>query len=109
MRKIVKTSFDGKKKLWRKWANGLTIYDSENNWSPGAGLSPLWGNITIIFKDLKRLGHSRPISMIKYLYRKVGGVNVLMNNPGHMANMADMPIYGKNLSKTRVLQCEHKL
>ena len=26
-----------------------------------------------------------------------GGSNVYINGPGHMANMAVMPIYGKNL------------
>ena len=35
-------------------------------------------------------------------YRKhlrEGGINVFINNPGHMTKMAAMPIYGKNLSK----------
>ena len=73
MGKIVKMSFERGKKTCRKWANGLKICDSEKRFAPpGVGLSPPRGN------------------------KHVGGINVFINNPGHVIKMAAMPIYGKN-------------
>ena len=51
---------------YRKWAEGLTIYDSEKNWTPGANVPPPRGNIHVYFQNiqtsspLKPLGQSKP-------------------------------------------------
>ena len=39
---------------------------------------------------------------VKHLYN--GGINVYINNQGHMTKMATMPIYGKNPSKSSSLE-----
>ena len=41
-----------------------------------------------------------PIKAKFYMkHLKEGGINVYINNPGHMTKMAAMPMYGKNPSK----------
>ena len=61
MGKIVKMSFEEK----RKWANRLKIYDSEINWSPGAGLSPPRGNIHVYHHNIKRSSSLKPLGQSK--------------------------------------------
>ena len=92
-----------KGKSCRKWANGLKVGNSEKKWTPGVGLPPPRGNIHVYYKNIQKIFFSETTWPIKAkFYRKhlwEGGINVFINNPGHMTKMAAMPIYGKNPSK----------
>ena len=96
--KLLKCHLKGKS--CRKWANGLKVGNSEKNWTPGVGLPPPRGNIHVYYKSIQRssslkpLGQSKPNFFRKHLWE--GGINVFINNPGHMAKMAAMSVYGKN-------------
>ena len=52
------------KTLW-KWANGLKIYDSENKWTPGAGLPPPWGNVHVYYHNIQRHSSLKPLGQSK--------------------------------------------
>ena len=56
------------------------------------GLEYYYNNIR---RSLKPLGQSKP-NFIGSIYWE-GGTNMYINNPGHMTEMAAMPIYGKTL------------
>ena len=74
--KLLKCHLKGKS--CRKWANGLKVGNSEKNVDPRGWSAPDPG---------------------QYTWNGEGGINVFINNPGHMTKMAAMPIYGKNLLK----------
>ena len=53
MGKIVKMSFE--EKYLKEMGDGLKIYDSENNWAPGAGLLPTRGkNLHVYHHNIQR-------------------------------------------------------
>ena len=100
--KLLKCHLKGK--TCRKWANGLKVGNSEKNWTPRVGLPPPRGNILVYYNNnYSKIFFSETTWPIKAkFYSKhlwEGGVNVFINNPGHMIKMAAMPIYGKNPSK----------
>ena len=99
--KLLKYHLKGK--TCRKWANGLKVGNSEKNRTPGVGLPPPRGNIHVYYKKYSKIFFSETTWSTKAkFYSKhlwEGGVNVFINNPGHMIKMAAMPIYGKNPSK----------
>ena len=41
-------------KLSLQLANGLKIYDSENNWTPGGGVTPPRGNMHVYHHNIQR-------------------------------------------------------
>ena len=95
-----------KLKSCRKWAVGLNINDSEKNWTPRA-FAPTAGHYTCILPYYSKIfcETTWPIKAkfyVKHLYN--GGINVYINNQGHMTKMATMPIYGKNPSKSSSLE-----
>ena len=63
------------------------------NWTLGAHLPPPRGIIHVYFHNIQT---AWPIKAKFYVN---GGINVYINNLGHMTKMAAMPIYGKNPSK----------
>ena len=100
MGKTFKMSF--KEKVLRKWTVGLNINDSEKNWTPGAHLPQPWGIIHVYYHNIQTSSplNAWPIKAkfhVKHLLN--GGINVYINNQGHMTKMAAMPIYGINPSK----------
>ena len=87
----------------RKWANGLKIYDSEKTIGPQGSVCPHPGSIylyiTKIFKDLFS-ETALPIKANFYMeHLQEEGINVYINNLGHVTKMVAMPIYDKNPSK----------
>ena len=90
-------------KSCRKWANGLKVGNSEKNLDPRGWSAHTPGQYTCILQKYSKIFFSETTWPIKAkFYRKhlwEGGINVFINNPGHMTKMAAMPIYGKNPSK----------
>ena len=70
---------------------------------PRGWSAPTPGQYTCILQKYLKIFFSETAWPIKAkFYRKhlwEGGINVFINNPGHMIKMAAMPIYGKNPSK----------
>ena len=82
---------------FRKWANGLKIYDSEKKLDPRGQSAPTLGQYTCILQKCSNTFFSEtalPIKAkiyMKHLQEK--GINVFINNLGHMTKMA--PIFSK--------------
>ena len=49
------------KKTFRKWANGLKIYDSEKIWTPGVGLPSPWDNIHVYYHNIQNSSPLKPL------------------------------------------------
>ena len=96
--KLLKCHLKGKS--CRTWANGLKVGNSEKNLDPRGWSAPTQGQYTCILQKYTKIFFSETTWPIKaQFYRKhlwEGGINVFINNPGHMTKMAAMPTYGKN-------------
>ena len=76
-----------------KWLMNLYKYKRSRSFT-GLGPRSLRFNI-LLFLSLET---AKPIEAKFHLYPPWdGGTKVCSNGPGHMTNMAVMPIYGKNL------------
>ena len=92
---------------------------------PRAHMPPPRGNIHVHLHNIQTSSPLKPLGQSKPNFEaSLGwGNQCIINNPGHMTNMAVMPIYGKNPSKillsgtsepistkliTQVLQCVYK-
>ena len=98
--KLLKCHLKGK--TCRKWANGLKVGNSEKNLDPRGWSALTSGQYTCILQKYSKIFSETTWPIKDKFYMKhlwEGGINVFINNPGHLTKMAAMPIYGKNPSK----------
>ena len=71
----------------------------------GHSLTLVQGHSDSVFSNFFFLENARP-NEAKFLVKPPwdGGTKVCLNGPGHMATMAAMAIYGKNLKKSSSLE-----
>ena len=101
MGKIVKMSFERQiLQEMGKWTEGG---NSENKLDPRGWSARTPGQYTCLLQKYSKIFFSETTWPIKAKFCRKHpwewGINVFINNPGHMTKMADMPIYGKNPSK----------
>ena len=98
MGKIVKMSFE--RQILQEMANGLKVGYSEKKLDPSGWSAPTPGQNTCMIQKYSKIFFSGTTWPIKAQFHRKhlweGGINVFINNPGHMNKMAAMPIYGKN-------------